>query len=80
MNVDSIFRYLQSVDTAPADIAEFVAWIGGEDALNFIKDQVSGQVPVYISSRHFFLYSMFVPNRRLAKDCAACHSGAPEIG
>jgi len=68
MNISQIRTYLKEKDRAPSvKTPEYEEWIEFTDALDFLVYSTTDQVPVYLSSKTFFLYAVTVP-RRLLKD------------
>lgn len=57
-----------AIQQAPRDDAKLCAWHRHADVLPFLQHTRTEDVPVYLSSNGFFLYSMIVPEERIAGD------------
>jgi hypothetical protein len=69
MNVSQISSYLMDQGSiAPTQPAEFEKWLEFTDALAFLANTTTGNVPVYLSSQYFYLYTVIVPKKRLKDD------------
>src|SRR5712692_6266047 len=72
MNLSQISSYLMDQGSiAPTQPAEFEKWLEFTDALAFLANSITGNVPVYLSSKYFYLYSVIVPKKRLKDDYVA---------
>jgi hypothetical protein len=66
MNVSQVRTYLnEKASTPPPRSPEYEAWLEFTDALEFLIYSATGQVPIYISWRYFYLYSVIIPKRKL---------------
>ncbi len=69
MKVSQISTYLKDKDNVPeARSPEYETWLGFEDVLEFLLYSATDQLPVYISSKYFWLYSVIVPKSKLKGD------------
>ncbi len=72
MNVSQIRTYLKDKDSVPPlNTPEYEEWLEFTDALGFLVYSTTDYVPVYISSKYFFLYAVIVPKRKLKGDYVA---------
>jgi hypothetical protein len=72
MNVSQISSYLKDQGSiAPTQSTEFEKWLEFTDALAFLTNSTTGDIPVYLSSKYFFVYSVIVPKKRLKDDYIA---------
>jgi hypothetical protein len=66
MRVSQITTYLKEKDSVPeARSPEYETWLDFKDVLEFLLYSATGQIPVYISSKYFYLYSVIVPKFKL---------------
>ncbi len=69
MNRQQIARFLQGTRPCPEPgTQQYVNWLECEDALEFLLRSEQGSVPVFITDKHFFLYSVFVRKERLGEE------------
>ncbi|HVB20649.1 MAG TPA: hypothetical protein VNG51_01710 [Ktedonobacteraceae bacterium] len=72
MNVLQISSYLMKQGSiAPTQPDEFENWLEFTDALTFLASTVTGNVPVYLSSKFFYLYTVIVPKKWLKGEYVA---------
>lgn len=72
MNVSQLSVYLMNQGSiAPTQPAEFEKWLEFTDALAFLASTSTGNVPVYVSSKYFYLYSVIVPKTRMKGEYVA---------
>lgn len=69
MNVKQIEKFLTSALVIPqTNTPGYSEWLKCDDVLEFFRKSIYDDVPVYLSCRGFYLYSVFVPQNRLKKD------------
>jgi len=69
MKVSQISKYLKDKNNVPeVRSPEYETWLDFEDVLKFLLHSATGLVPVYISSKYFYLYSVIVPKSKLKGD------------
>jgi hypothetical protein len=72
MNVSQISSYLKDQGSiVPTQPAEFEKWLEFTDALAFLAHTTTGNVPIYVSSKFFYVYAVIVPKKRLKDDHVA---------
>jgi hypothetical protein len=66
MRIKSHIIYLQQ-QQMPLDSSheKIKIWHSQEDSLGFLLNTVDDEIPMYISERNFFLYSLVVPLEKL---------------
>ena len=64
MNFAQISQYLKEAEPQ-ANSPEFQKWLELTDALAFLVQSSDEQVPIYITAKHFFLYTVLVPKNKL---------------
>jgi len=72
MNVLQIRTYLKDKDSVPpVTTPEYEEWLECADALEFLVSSATDHVPIYVSSKYFYLYAVLIPKQRLKGEYVA---------
>ncbi len=66
MNFSAICEYIQKSQAVPSTTSSaYQEWLEFTDALEFLIVSFNDHVPLYISAKYFFVYSVLVPKHKL---------------
>jgi hypothetical protein len=72
MDVSQIRAYLKDKGSVqPPEPAAYEEWLEFIDALEFLVYSATGHIPVYLSSKYFYLYAVIVPRHKMKGDYVA---------
>jgi len=68
MRIKDIKEFILNQNNIPKIEKDINNWFNLEDAIIFLLKTKLEMIPVYISYKQFFLYSLIVPKSKLRKD------------
>ncbi len=67
-DIEILKEYLEIQSKIPTSAEEQKKWLGLDDALNFLLGSRERMIPIYVSCKNFFVYSLVVSEEKLHSD------------